>query len=276
MDSELQFDYLWLGEGQASGDYQADSFQYAVLARPFFNTEQGQQDAQLIPRPDMVSGGIAIETSSDFMSTGVLFRQGWFRGDRGRVEWLAGYRYLQLQEELAINEVQVAEDLTVVDIFDAVSTWNEFHGADLGLQWWTHLHGWTVEVVTKVAIGGIARTVDIAGDTITDPPGNSAATISPGGLLALPTNIGRHHSCSFATAPELSIKLRRQLSRYLILTLGYSVMMVDNVARTGDQLDLVVNPTQINGGALPGIPRPAVLMNDSQLWLQGFNIGLEW
>ena len=147
---------------------------------------------------------------------------------------------------------------------------------DLGLQWWTHLHGWTVEVVTKVAIGGMSRTVDIGGETITDPPGNSDATVSAGGLLALPTNMGRHHSSCFATVPELSIKLRRQLSRYLILTLGYSVVVVDNVVRTGDQLDLVVNPTQIDGGALSGVPRPAVLMNDSQLWLQGFNIGLEW
>ena len=88
--------------------------------------------------------------------------------------------------------------------------------------------------------------------------------------------MGRHHSSCFTTAPELSIKLRRQLSRYLILTLGYSVMVVDNVVRTGDQLDLVINPTQLNGGTFSGVPRPAALMNDSQLWLQGFSVGLEW
>ena len=28
---------------------------------------------------------------------------------------------------------------------------------DLGLQWWTQTCGWTLEVVTKVALGGIAR-----------------------------------------------------------------------------------------------------------------------
>jgi hypothetical protein len=76
--------------------------------------------------------------------------------------------------------------------------------------------------------------------------------------------------------PELSIKLRRQLTHHLILTVGYSLVVVDNVVRTGDQLDLVINPTQINGGTLSGAARPAVLMNDSTLWLHGLNVGLEW
>jgi hypothetical protein len=282
MDSELQFDYLWLGDGQTSGDFQADSSQYGILARPFFNTELGQPDAQLISFPDVAAGGISLETSSDFRSAGVLFRQAWLRGEGGRIEWLAGYRYVELQEELLAHEIVVSTDPggvvprgTTFDIFEDVSTWNEFHGGDVGLQWWTHVRGWTVEATTKIALGGLARTVEIGGETITESPGDPA-TIAAGGLLALPTNMGRHQSCRFATVPELSIKLRRQLSRYLILTLGYSVVVVDNVVRTGDQLDLAVNPTQINGGALSGPARPTVLMNDSRLWLQGFNIGLEW
>ena len=44
MDSELQFDYLWLGDGQTSGDYQADSFQYAILARPYSQHGAGPTD----------------------------------------------------------------------------------------------------------------------------------------------------------------------------------------------------------------------------------------
>ncbi|MHB0959984.1 MAG: BBP7 family outer membrane beta-barrel protein [Pirellulaceae bacterium] len=282
MDTELQFDYLWLGDGQTSGDFRADSLQYDILARPFYNAELEQQDAQLISFPNVATGGIWLETSSDFRAAGVVVRQGWLRGERGRLEWLAGYRYLQLQEELLAYESLVSTDPggviplgTTFDIFEDVSTWNEFHGGDIGLQWWTHLRGWTVETTAKVAIGGWARSVEIRGETLTDSPGDEAR-LSAGGLLALPTNLGRHQSSSFSMAPELSIKVRRQLSRFLVLTLGYSVLVVDNVVRTGDQLDLVVNPTQINGGPLSGVPRPAVLMNDSRLWLQGFNIGLEW
>jgi hypothetical protein len=280
MDSELQFDYLWLGDAQTSGDFQADFSEYAILARPFFNTQLGQQRAQLMSYPGVAAGGIQIETSSDLLAAGVLFRQEWLRGSRGRVEWLAGYRYFQLQELLAAQEAWVVTGPgdgvgTTFDILEDVSTWNEFHGGDLGVQWWTHARGWTLEVVTKIAIGGVARTVEINGDTLIESPGDSPVLV-PGGLLALPTNIGRHQSCRFATVPELSIKLRRQLTHHLILTVGYSLVVVDNVVRTGDQLDLVINPTQINGGTLSGAARPAVLMNDSTLWLHGLNVGLEW
>ena len=110
MDSELQFDYLWLGDGQTSGDFQANSCEYAILARPFFNADWGEQDAQLISFPDVVAGGIQIETSSDFLAAGALFRHGWLRGDRGRLEWLAGYRYLQLQEQLSAHEALSCTD----------------------------------------------------------------------------------------------------------------------------------------------------------------------
>jgi hypothetical protein len=282
MDSELQFDYMWLGDGQSSGDFQANSSDYAILARPFLNAESGQQDAQLISYPGVVVGAVQMETSSDLLGAGVLFRHGWLCGSRGRLEWLAGYRYLQLQERLAAYEALVVTDPggsvtvgTTFDILEEMSTWNEFHGGDLGVQWWTEAHGWTLEVATKIALGGIARTVQIGGDTLVNSPGDSPVLV-PGGLLALPTNIGRHHSSRFSAVPELSVTFRRPLTPHFILTVGYSLIVADHVVRTGDQLDLAVNPTQLGGGTLAGAARPAVLMNDSTLWLHGFNVGLEW
>ncbi len=282
MDSELQFDYLWLGDGQHSGDFQADWSEQAILARPFFNTELGRQDAQLIALPYVVAGGIAIETSSDLRAAGVMFRREWLRGSRGSLAWLTGYRYLELQErwdareQILVTEPGGAVAMgTTFDILEGVSTWNEFHGGDLGVQWRRETGRWTWEVVARIALGGVARTVEIGGDTLIESPDGSAVIV-PGGLLALPTNLGRHHSSRFATLPELSIRLRRQLTHHLALTVGYSLMAADHIVRTGDQLDLCVNPTQLNGGALGGPARPAVLMSDSTLCLHGLNIGLEW
>ncbi len=37
MDSELEFDYFWLGDGQSSGDFYAGSLGDPILARPFYN-----------------------------------------------------------------------------------------------------------------------------------------------------------------------------------------------------------------------------------------------
>jgi hypothetical protein len=203
-------------------------------------------------------------------------------GEHGRIEWLAGYRYLRLREELLAHSAIVVTEAnspvpvgTRFDLSDRFETWNEFHGGDIGLQWWTLAGGWTLEVVTKVAVGGLSRIVAINGDTVTQTPDDDV-TWHPGGLLALSSNSGRHRSTCFTAAPELSLKLRRQMTRHLIFTVGYSLLVVDRVVRTGDHIDLAVNPSQLNGEELTGLPRPAALMNDSTLWLHGLTLGLEW
>ncbi len=282
MDSELEFGVMWIGDGQSSGDFYAGSAGERILARPFDDAELGMQDAQLISFPNVVWGDILIETSSDLLTANAAFRQALICHDNGRVDWLAGYRYIRLQEDLFIGESLLSVNPggsaavgTEIDLFDEFRTWNEFHGGDLGLQLWTGGHGWTVEVLGKLAVGTVARTVEINGATLVVPPVGSESLTS-GGLYTAPTNIGRFRSCRFSASPELTIRLRRPISRFFTLSLGYTATILDHVVRTGDQIDTVVNPTQLGGGAPVGPPRPTALMHDSTLWVHGFTMGLEW
>jgi hypothetical protein len=48
------------------------------------------------------------------------------------------------------------------------------------------------------------------------------------------------------------------------------------MVRPGDQVDLLVNPTQINSGTLVGAARPQFDFKESDFWLQGVNLGLEY
>jgi hypothetical protein len=59
-------------------------------------------------------------------------------------------------------------------------------------------------------------------------------------------------------------------------TVGYTFMYLSNVARAPSQVDLSLNPTQFNGGVLDGEPRPAFAFHTSDIWLQGFNLGVEY
>ncbi len=282
MDAELQFDLLWVGDGQSGGDFQGISVGDPILARPFYDAALNAQDAQLVAFPNVVWGDISVQTSSDFLSAGALYHKGWRCYDNARIDWLAGYRYAQLRDELLIEERLVSVDPggavavgTTFDLFDDFRTWNEFHGADLGLQLWTHMHGWTIEVIGKVALGKTLRTLEVNGETFTLSPAGGAS-VAPGGLLAMPTNMGRHQSNQFAALPELTIRLRRPISRFFTFTAGYTAMALSGVVRTGDQIDLAVNPTQFGNGTLIGAPYPAVRMDDSTVWLQGVSVGLEW
>jgi len=282
MQSDVEASLLWLGDGQRSGDFFARSEGTPILARPFYNTQTGLPDSQLIAFPGVAVGQIGIATSSDLLSTGLVYRAPLWPGQWGRIHWLAGYRYLQLQEELLISEQLTNTDPgagvavgTVFDIFERYATWNEFHGADLGLQMWTDVWGCTVEMLAKLAVGSVSRTVEIDGETLVDEPG-SPLSISPGGLYALPSNLGRYRTTRAAVLPEFGIRLRRRISHSFILSAGYTVIVLDDVVRTGDQLDLTVNPAQLGGGSLVGEPRPAVLMKGSLLWVHGLHVGLEW
>ncbi len=41
---------------------------FAVLARPFFNVEQGREDARLIVFPNVTSGGLEIRSATEFQT----------------------------------------------------------------------------------------------------------------------------------------------------------------------------------------------------------------
>ncbi len=281
-DTELESSLDWLGDGLDSGTFFEQSSGNPILARPFFNVLTGLQDSQLVAFPGLAAGNLSISTDSQWLSAGLRLRHVAWRSARARLDWLAGYRYAQFREELLVAESLESGDPaasvpvgTLFDVSERFATWNEFHGADLGLQLWTDIGRWTVELLAKVAIGGNMRTVEINGSTLVVPPG-SAASLTAGGLYALPTNMGRHQSTRFTAIPEVGIRVRRRLSHSFIFTAGYSVLVMDRVARSGEQIDVAVNPSQMGNGALAGLPRPQPLMGDSTLWIHGFQVGLEW
>jgi hypothetical protein len=282
MDAEVEASFFWLGDGQSSGNYYAASDGDPILARPFHNAQTDADDSQLIAYPGITIGDMLVQTDSDLISAGVRFRRGWREGTRGRVDWLLGYRYLRYQEDLTFSEILVSTDPggtvdigTEFDVYDEFATWNEFHGIDMGLQWWFNHGNWSAELLTKMAVGSVFNTVEVFGETLVTPPADTAY-LTEGGLLAQPTNMGRYHANEFAVLPEVGIKLRRRLTHSFVLMLGYNVMFVNHVMRTGDQIDTAINISQTGGNPLIGPARPTIPLIDSNLWVHGFSIGLEW
>ena len=72
MQSDVEASLLWLGDGQRSGDFFTRSDGTPILARPFYNTQTGLPDSQLIAFPGVAAGQIGIATSSDLLSTGLV------------------------------------------------------------------------------------------------------------------------------------------------------------------------------------------------------------
>lgn len=279
---------LWLYAGDPSGqlDGSWESFGVPVLARPFFNAATHQEDAQLVAYPDVVAGVTTADSNSYLQSFEALVRANWRRGTRGRIDMLGGYRYLGFREGLRLEEHLVLLDPgglaqigTTIDLFDQFNTRNDFHGGEIGLLTSFHRGPVVLDIATKLGLGNVSRELVIDGSTYVQTPAGGHAT-APGGLLALPSNMGTYRDDAFALLPELDLKASLQLTDRLSVSVGYNLLFLTDVYRTGQQIDRSIDASQLPG-ALPvndtsaaGQSHPLPILSSSTLRAQGLTVGV--
>ncbi|HUG92708.1 MAG TPA: BBP7 family outer membrane beta-barrel protein [Planctomycetaceae bacterium] len=286
-----------------------------VLARPFFNVVNGLQESQLASFPGIFSGRVGVSSDSQLQGAELngicnLCRSNICCYDTcchstscGQtdccgtnccdpsgysLDLIGGFRYLNLNEDLEITELLTflptapnppfTPGATIL-ISDRFDTRNSFYGAQIGARGEWRRGSWFVNATAKLALGNSHQEVRIRGTTVfTNPGGPSVA--QPGGLLALPTNIGTYSRDRFAVVPEIGVNLGYQVTNNLRAFVGYSFIYWSSVVRPGDQIDLGINPTQLpdpNGpGVLVGPARPAFRFRDTDFWAQGINFGVEF
>jgi hypothetical protein len=265
---------LWAA-GIAQDSLAATSLGDSILARPFFNTENNLEDAELIAFPSLVRGDIQADARSEVYSVDVLARYNWFKGYGAYLDFCWGYRFFRFRESLSIWETLVS----AIGVADQFVTENDFHGADLGAVAGLQRGGWLLDVTAKVALGDMRERLSIDGATtvFANPPWTV-----PGGWLAAPSNVGVYTDHEFAAIPELGLRLAFVAFETIELSVGYNVIYVSSVLRTGEQVDRTVNPGQLavlplaRGGGVPsGALRPRAGLDESSLWMHGISFGAE-
>ncbi|MEK6260166.1 MAG: BBP7 family outer membrane beta-barrel protein [Planctomycetota bacterium] len=282
-----------------------------VLARPYINAITGLPDSELIEFPGVISGRVLVTSSSFFQgaelnglcnlccscptnccSTACCQTAGvptGYSNQTGyRVDMIGGFRYLNLNESLVITEnllvlptapVPPFDPGATIMVTDRFETRNSFYGGQIGARGEWYRGAWFTNVSGKVAIGDTHQEVRISGTTVFTSSGGAVVT-QPGGLLALPTNIGTYSRDQFSVVPEIGINVGRQLTNNVRVYGGYSLIYWSSVVRPGDQIDFTVNPTQLPTPAGPGVlvgpARPAFAFNDTDFWAHGLNLGLEF
>ncbi len=276
----LEVQYFALGEDMAS--FQADSNTFPVLARPFFNTQTGVADAGLIGFPGTQTGNVNVSATSNFQGAEVLLRQTWFQACDAHLDFLAGYRYLRLSDDLGIDEfetfinpqgtVPVNSTLALSDRFSSL---NEFQGADLGFASDWRCNRWNLGFLLKVGLGNTSSRVSISGSTVATEPTQAPVT-SSGGFLAQASNSGQFQRNQLTLVPELGINLGFDLTPRLRLVGGYSLIYWSAVARSGDQIDLNLAPPQFPPQTTASNHFPEFRFAMSDYWAQGLNLGLDF
>ena len=251
-----------------------------IIARPFYNASTTLEDSRLVDFPDLVDGSLDIFADTDFRTFEVSLRQASaYSVGCGRLDFLLGYRYAGLDDQLRINEQTTSLVAPLIgatfDLTDRFETENTFHGGQLGLKYTSaSMSCFQLELVGKVALGNSRSKAIISGETTTQAPGAAAST-QTGGLLTQRSNIGTFESDDFAAISEFGAAIKGELRPGISATLGYAIMSWSDVLRAGTIMDGTVNPTQIPPGTLTGDSRPTPMVETSSFWAHGLNAGIE-
>lgn len=275
----IEGDFFFLGK---SNDQFTAGGPPALVSRPFVNVLTGLNDSELVSYPGVLAGTVDARTSSDFIGGGFNFIQNLCCDPCGRLDALYGFRYLNLRDEVVINENLTALPGSNVPagtrflIQDRFRTSNNFYGGNVGLNYERRFGHCFLGVRGSVALGVTHSVTEISGQTTIISPTGVAQTY-PGGLLTQGSNIGRYSSNSFAVVPEVGVRLGCQVTERLRAYVGYNFLYWSNVNRAGDQIDLGVNTNQIapaSGLAIPA--RPAYQPQKTDYWVQGISFGVEF
>jgi hypothetical protein len=258
-----------------------------VITRPIFGLINQSEAAFVDSLPGIATGGTLIDMRTLLLGGEVDLRYHWYCCHRWHLDALVGFRTLHFEEDLQIqdriqplqansftflgNVVNPPSIITDTDRFDARNT---FYGANFGLRAkWEHDYCF-VDVFGKIAVGVNAQVVDVFG--VSTLNGTASA---PGGLLALPTNIGEHSRRHFSYVREAGFNVGCDPHRHIRCRAGYSFLAWSGVARPGDAIDRVINPRQVPTDQSFGTPgggtRPTFIFPDDLLWVHFLNVGVE-
>jgi hypothetical protein len=291
---------MWLFQGRfaVEGEFyrvdgSAESFGTSsngstILARPYFDITDGTQSSQLIAYPNLVSGGVSATSDSQLSSGLINIRSSFLPihmlgcadgcDPPDRVDWIVGYRVLELKDDFAISDNRralVAVNPDTINSSDSFSTKNRFQGLQLGVTYQAHYRRLWMESMLRVALGNNDRTANIAGGTtITDSGVTNNYT---GGLLAQRSNIGNFEQSEFTMIPEFGLNFGIRVTRCLHAVVGYSVIYFPGVWRATEQIDLDLNPGLIppESISLSGALRPQFRGIENDYLAHGLSFGAE-
>jgi hypothetical protein len=201
-----------------------------------FRTNGGSGFGAIVGFPGNVAGGTIASQHIRLWgaeANGVL---NWYDSCRGRIDLLAGFRYLDLDESLDLQDaVQIvnAVNLSRLDSFDArTQFWGPQFGTRATIAWGNA----SLALIGKLGVGVSHLSVDREGRTdFLNPP---AASL-PMGVLVNPANAGHDTTNRGAALSETTIQIGYQWTKCIQTTVGYNFLYLTSAARVGDQVQPV-------------------------------------
>lgn len=183
---------------------------------------------------------------------------------------LAGVRYLNISEDLGLNDTIYSSDPQlsgVINLNDDFTTKNSFYGFQVGARTNYFYRNFLFDVAAKIAFGENYQKLSISGQSRLDGVPLLSIGGLPGGIFAQPSNSGTFYNHQFAVLPELQAKVSYNLTQNIQPFLAYNFLYINNIIRSGEQIDRNINLNQPN-------PPPTASFNTTGMWIQGISLGI--
>ncbi len=195
----------------------------------------------------LYNGVVKVSSTSQLGGCDVNLLTSPWHGANLCVTFLGGFRYLNLSENLQIQQstynntvapltLPFQTPLTVppfsqVYLGDGFRTSNQFFGGQIGARLQSQFGALTLGLQGKLGIGGNVQSIKIDGLS------QVGGLVLPQGVLAEGSNIGTHTRSTFSLVPELGVDVGWKLTQHVQLLVGYNILYWTNVIRPGDQIE---------------------------------------
>jgi hypothetical protein len=254
-----------------------------VLSRPFFDPNFNIQNADPLVVPGVQGAQLAINEPRRFWGADANFRCSecvdW--GPFTRITFLAGVRYLWLDEKLVIGELETdLPDIfgnpgNTVQLLDSFATRDRFYGGQLGIEGEARVGPVVLTLGYKGAVGPTKQEVTITGASLLTEPDGTQFFDPKRGLLVQPSNLTSQSRWRTSMVNEITMRLAWEFNPHVQAWLGYNFLYWTKVVRPGDQIDPVVNVGAIGDpGQFGTSPHPLFFYHTTGFWAQGLTVGL--
>ncbi|MEI8372094.1 MAG: BBP7 family outer membrane beta-barrel protein [Planctomycetota bacterium] len=279
-----------------------------TIIRPYYGPDPSYVDGpqrNIVGLSNAVTGRVTVETNDYFQSAGLWLRHqlraSEWSTNNGDVNWtdscartfrldaIGGYRFARLVDKVNIHhdetDVSGAVDQggignsTTYIYDDNYRAGNTFNGGELGFNA-VYTHGrWSLDVVSKTAIGFNSQYVKMYNrgvrdnrDNVPEPPDVVVQGTGYDNRQVQPFSQNR-----FSAIPELNVTGGYQITDHVKFTVGYDLLYWSAVVRAADQIP--VEPTTgLPYGTQVGVnsTAPEPTMKESHFWAQGLRVGGEY
>jgi hypothetical protein len=293
----MECSFFWIEQGNTQFSASSDPTGTPVLGRPAFAAQNAvsAETVYLSSFPGLAVGNITVASSTRLFGGDASVVQRVWTGPHLRLDLSGGFSYLELHDDLTItsSNTPISTDFTAfyanspfsvggtTIVTDQFNTRNRFYGGQIGAravfdfsQTFTSLF---VELRGKLNIGATEGTAHVNGFSTLLQPG-AGPTILQGGILAVPSNIGRFSEQRFAVIPEGSISIGHDITSWLRVSVGYDFLYWSRVTRPTNLLNRSVDTQQVvtDGNYNPSgaSNQPPFVFHDRSFWAQGVSFGL--